>query len=272
MAFILRAMSRHLEACYAKVRRAEEQLTNLEGEFWPHAGNDAYREFRQYDREKRQYRIDARIRPESWMRWSVIIGEIAHDLRSALDQSVCIAVQTVRPQDRCNGRGFPIRGNAPATDEDRKTYEATVEHVPPRARAVIDGKQPHTAPTDTMLLDLLDLHRLNKWDKHRSLPLLVRAVVGAWDAGTPEQPLRAFGYWDHTYTGLNETMIPLKDGTDLYTYTFDVPPDMGDDAQVNLVICLDESGPIRRPFIATGLRSMCVSVRRTLDAMEAALA
>jgi hypothetical protein len=77
--------------------------------------------------------------PETPLRWGVVIGEIVHDLRSALDHAVCAAV-------RLNGRNcerprsqFPLLTDRNEWPKHRKSISA----MKPALRAVVRNYQPY---------------------------------------------------------------------------------------------------------------------------------
>lgn len=96
--------------------------------------------------------------------WGVIMGEIAHDLRSALDNAIYeLSVERLnkRPDDKT---GFPIFDSP---DEfANRGGERQIKHVGEAVKAFVRSLQTFNSH-GTAALNLLSLHRIWNQDKHR---------------------------------------------------------------------------------------------------------
>jgi hypothetical protein len=176
-------MAANLHGVWAKYNRAIEQLAALDKEVTTFCKDPRpYGVLATVDRERGRYRFE--IRP-AWqagipLRWGVIIGEIVHDLRSALDHLVSqLVVLNKGSPDRRHF--FPILDTEPSRGFKIDTCWDTqggLKHGPLRgisneALAVIEAAQPYNRD-DGVLLSRL--HFLWNADKHRHLaPVYVEA-------------------------------------------------------------------------------------------------
>ncbi len=164
-----------LDGCNAKVDRAEELLETLA---------DEWRAF--LDTNPWPSRIDDRTEP-GWHRvcldftapppprFAIVVGEVAHDLRSALDHLAWReAVECVGLQEaECHASviTFPL-AKSPAAFKSAQT----LKYVGDNARAVMERHQPYESTEDKGPLSLGLLHWFNRMDKHRTIHV---AAIGA---------------------------------------------------------------------------------------------
>jgi hypothetical protein len=113
--------------------------------------------------------------------WGVVIGDIAHNLRSALDHTVYqLAVQGGKnPPSR--GTEFPIfldsavyHARTPKGDPQRGSGEYKVRDLDQKAQALVESVQPYRG--DGVSDPLWLLHELSNADKHRVLSVGVSAL------------------------------------------------------------------------------------------------
>jgi hypothetical protein len=105
--------------------------------------------------------------------WGVLIGELVHNMRSALDHTIYAAATS--PGDK---NQFPIFTDK--TDWDRKV-ESMLRSVPDEIVEIVEEAQPYNAPpgTDPKTHLLAILNRLSNYDKHRLLHTSVVTLQGA---------------------------------------------------------------------------------------------
>lgn len=107
--------------------------------------------------------------------WGVLIGEIVHNLRSALDHAVYAAA--AKPS---RDTEFPIFKKPESWE---KYSGAPLYSIPEKARTIIERAQPYHLKPDPSLHDLAILHAMWNHDKHR----LVHAT--ALISGKPGPPI-----------------------------------------------------------------------------------
>lgn len=174
-------MSMYLDAIDTKINRARTRLSQLKLEIDKHISSPEVRErirVESFDEEKRlSITLGSADYPHEFVEWSVTIGEIVHNLRSALDHLVWQLV-------RDNG-GQPSRANMfPIVSlENRNNWESVSKNnlkgVSDEMKEKIKGLQTFAglrAPYDVTALS--KLHHLSNVDKHRRSLQLDPGVAG----------------------------------------------------------------------------------------------
>lgn len=174
-------MSMYLDAIDAKTNRARIRLSQLKLEIDEYISSPEVRErisVEFFDEEKRSnITLGSTDDPHEFVEWSVTIGEIVHNLRSALDHLVWQLVGD-------NG-GQPSRANMfPIVSlENRDNWESVSKNnlkgVSDAMKERIRRIQPFAvlgAPYDVTALS--KLHHLSNVDKHRRSLQLTRSAAG----------------------------------------------------------------------------------------------
>lgn len=164
-----------VEGCHAKVNRAEKLLDGGAVEWraflntnpWPHWIDDRT--------EPGWHRIYFDFSTPLPQRFAVIIGEIAHDLRSALDHLAwreaveCVGLE--KAESNAPVITFPLAQRS----ADFKSAKA-LRYVGKDARTVMERHQPYKRGKGKGPKSLGLLHWFNRMDKHRTLQA---AMIGA---------------------------------------------------------------------------------------------
>ncbi len=195
-----------------KLNRAKEHINQLNAEFGKFLDEKPYKFSVQYDKDRTLGNLIVRVRKDApILRWSVLIGDAIHNLRSALDHMVCELVLTGKSQITRHNQ-FPIHKTA----HDYKSNKSReIKGICPRAEHIIDRLQPYGDGNKSYWR----LHQVDIYDKHRlfitaidTLSLLVIKPSPAWkrliDTGT---------------LTLYKIPHPLIDGTKILT--FPIPPE-----------------------------------------------
>ncbi len=171
-----------------RIRRAREQIEALNAEVHKVARNSPNRIGTKVYMESESICRVVRV-ASIWQlppdRWSVIVGEIIHDLRAALDNLVC-ALAYEYSKSPCEHTSFPIFGdaNAYASARNAKRRDGTIldpiAGVHPDAQAIIKALQPYHRP-DFQRDPLWILSKLSNIDKHRLFHL------SAWWIGSVDR-------------------------------------------------------------------------------------
>lgn len=171
-------MTDRLDGARAKVERAKEQIQ----EFNTVIRNsiDSFYGIRCEERDD-SINFRAVVRGGLPIKWSIIAGEIAHNLRSALDHVVWQLVDekgTARTE-------FPIFDSS---EKYETTGKKKIQLVSASAQEIIEGLQPYHKGMEFSAHPLYRLHHINRIDKHRSLHLLgiavSKAAIGIGGSGT----------------------------------------------------------------------------------------
>lgn len=162
-----------------KVNRAFEHLCELDTEMsaWNEGRHYRFRPEVKANGAKHLFRI-VYLDPIP-IRWSVLLGEIVHDLRSALDHVVYQL--TIDHTRRALGdTGFPICTTTQAWSQRNRRTESgfdtwtglhKIRGVGPGPHAFIEALQPYPQRRRPALKSLRDLHDLWNQDKHRLVHL-----------------------------------------------------------------------------------------------------
>lgn len=180
-------------------------------------------------------------------KWGIVLGDVLHNLSSALDHLVCSLARVTDPEDQCTTTEFPIFTDK-AKFEAKK--ERALRRVPEGAQGVIEELQPFNSGENPPMHVLELLRRFYNIDKHRRLHLVVGNLKEAHYTPThPDiEPMRI-------HAG------PIRDRTELAA--FYAPPHVEDvqriDTDISFDIVIDEPiGPedFQTPNISTGMRSI----------------
>jgi hypothetical protein len=189
-----------------KISRAESEIERLRRQ------EDAFRQDSPYtvvksefnpQSEKDVYRIRANGLPPSLDPWSIYIGEIAHNLRSALNYLIYqLALLHTKSETvaECKKLQFPIFGHEV---DFRNKSKGMISLLKPEHKALVEGLQPFQGAINH---PLFWLEEINNADKHR----LIQVVAVKMGAG----PFAS--YWDHIDNPiLHESNVILEDGAKL---------------------------------------------------------
>lgn len=213
----------------AKVTRAWEHLRQLEAEVG--AFMASFEQGKTYDvvteiqdeprKEIRRLRVLTPIPAE---RWGVLVGDVVHNARSALEHLIEIAtvVHYGSPLPRTE---FPVFTDAVAFARTKRNGEPApgsgvfaIRGVSPQVRTVVERLQPYQRGNDYANSPLWVLHELWNMDKHRLVPV-VGISARADHALDPAFPL-AIGPGKKIELMV---MFPFEDGARLMA--FELMPD-----------------------------------------------
>lgn len=186
--------------------------------------------------------------------WEPMLGEIFHDLRSALDQlAYQLAILHEPTKDPPPGTEFPIflhRKKFWAQGKGSGTYKT--RGISPTVQAAIEKLQPYDTPEHPLWV----LQQLSNSDKHR-LGVIVDAEVA--------HPIVVGPYWrDAIEVSSQWERGPYEDGMDIVTYRLrELGPNPGVEMQFKptLPISIDEG--IGRPprLLAQVMRDLTSTVK-----------
>jgi hypothetical protein len=160
--------------------RAEEHLHAFRREVALFREIEPYEvtEDRNGDPEALLFTVRARQFPQA--RWSVIIGDLVHNLRSALDLLANALVYAAGNEPVTEGARktqFPILKKRPARREGTSPPTTIIAGgVSPEAARILDALQPYTWADDPALHPLAILATLSNKDKHRHLNFILSFI------------------------------------------------------------------------------------------------
>jgi hypothetical protein len=211
-----------------KLRRAHQHLTELDALLSRYSERNPYEVVRD-DSASRPGLImwRAHVAEQPGPEVSVVVGDVVHNLRSALDH-VAVAVA---PRNRRRSAGFPILHEniwaqdetgafVNGDDEKRRSYQSKLKGMPPAAVAAIERSQPYNNPDPKHnLLYLLSI--LENADKHVELTPITTGLTD-YDIILFPQGDRSQGYISERQPG------PIKNGAEIPLNTHATKTPWGD--------------------------------------------
>ncbi len=172
---MLLGMPDPLSGARLKLARAEEHFTQLALEHARFLDRNPYRMLLEDDPDREGHAFLWRakiIEPPPLERWSSLIGECAHALRSALDHTAYALVNS-------KGMVSEDRPSFPILDDPGSWQSVHPDKLPgvdPEALAQIERLQPYNGSPGTEVL--ANINQLDIIDKHRRLGLVSATVEG----------------------------------------------------------------------------------------------
>jgi len=172
-------MTLNLQGARSKIERAKKHIADLDAERLAFLGSKDYFGVPKFNSADNKTVFVLEELPEIPASMGTILGDAAHNLRTALDYLAC---ELVRSSGKEPGGGvyFPISNSA-------KEYEAEsggkTKGVPGEAKKMIDSIYPYFGGNNA----LWALHQLDRVDKHRLLPT-VAMRVGRWGINLTSEP------------------------------------------------------------------------------------
>ncbi len=163
-----------------KLERADEHLKRLEDEVLRWLGTQPYRFIYEFNPESNEKIVRVEVIDAPPVEFGITIGDIVHNLRSALDNLVYELVVTRHgdspPPEFVKYSEFPIFGDRPMKAWERKNK---IGGIDPLAQADIEELQPYKRGNNFASDPLWVLHKLSNFDKHRlpHLTLVLRVAT-----------------------------------------------------------------------------------------------
>lgn len=196
-----------------KVRRAESEIKTLDSlmlalwqdtpyhvvrsEFNPKSGKDVFR---------------VRVKnPPDLSEWGITIGEIAHNLRSALDGLVYQLAYLNTAPNAPTGTQFPIfltgrtsrKSSGKTTSNFDRGGRRYIRSLRPDHQAYIERLQPYKRGRGGQSNPLWLLSQINNADKHR----LIQVVAAKWGAGPSVAGTGTGDTFDYPFMGLRRRIL-----------------------------------------------------------------
>lgn len=158
-----------LESTHLKLDRAWDHLTGLEGQFEEFLQRRPHEFDSRFDENFRIFYVWVTPTEQPPVEWSIVVGDVLHNLNSALDHLVCSLARLTDAADECRTTEFPICTDPGSFDSRRRRALA---NVPREAQDIIEELQPFQSPEDPTTHILEVLRRFYNIDKHRRLHLV----------------------------------------------------------------------------------------------------
>lgn len=161
---------------------------------------DTYEDISHSDAETGERVVMVRVREKPPDELSVIVGDIVHNLRSALDQLICGLVRANQKQVSY-GNGFPISSSKKKFDSNKV---GKLRNVTPKAHRFIDRLKPYLGGSDLLWL----LAELDNLDKHNEI---VPVAMGTAQVRVRMLPIVSLLPEEVTPTGASPVPIAIGD-------------------------------------------------------------
>ena len=214
-------MAVDLSECRAKIKRAHEHRNALYDIIWPVVSGTALKSDlvqvnAKLDPQSGQHIFRVATILEDWrLSVSIVLGDVVHNLRSALDYLYwqllyCHYIRVPQTEGEAKRVEFPIEDSSRRFANKRDH----VRKIPWAQWAVMDIAQPYNG-TDPPRRALRALRELSNRDKHRALnPLLLRTTnIQLYDRTMAAQATTEFKFPDSRQRALGDRH--LKVGTEV---------------------------------------------------------
>jgi hypothetical protein len=235
--------SSKLNGVRAKIDRARYHLSQLHAsvQAWGSAEENDHAPALNYDQDRKVIGIVLQeVRPND-INWALIVGDVVHNLRSALDHLVCqLATLHGRSIADCKKTAFPICIDEATFAKAKRRVEPFVD---PGAFALIEVLQPYKAADragkDARSNNLWVISQLDIIDKHRMLVIAAKY----FRATDVRYTLRGIT----TVLPVDGKWFPLEDGAqigslDISNLTIEHTDEMHVQAQTEVQIFFNETG------------------------------
>ncbi len=178
----------HLDAIHLKLDRADHHLKILNVGLREFTEGTANRIPGQFNPESKEYVF---YTPEaSFLRlnreWAPVMGDVIHNLYATLDYIACALFRSnpLNTRDCTTATAFPV---FPSEREYIAGAKKKISGIVPAAQAVIESLQPFAGgagPSVAARHPLMQLYRLEQWDKHKILHATIARTI-FWIRGVP---------------------------------------------------------------------------------------
>ena len=249
-----------LDGARTKIKRAEEQVRDLQTTLSDYAGREPHVVVAHTDPETGTPGYQFRQRVEMPWRVPLLAGEAIQSLRTSLDYLACEAVEA-------NGgtvtktTAFPIHQQA---DQFEAGYGRKVEGASDDALKLIQRTEPYRAGNGHALWQL---HELNRREKHRLLLTAGIVFVEAVQHGTTLDHWvlgeARLGVPFRQFDPRPDTVFPLTDGVSFFA----VPRDLQDDLEFTCHVAFNEAPIVGREPMRSVLEQFIEACAGLVDAM-----
>ncbi len=180
---------------HVKLFRALQHLETLDAEIQGWLETEPYSVVDQFEPQQGMNVVRAQITSQPPSEWGALVGDVVHNLRSALDHLAYALAESYTgaplPDDIARSSEFPIFDSAADFSERKRNGRPTarsglhkIRGVDPSVQAIIEGLQPYHGGDHARLAVLRDL---SNRDKHREFvlsPFLRSSDIGGRIVGS----------------------------------------------------------------------------------------
>ena len=200
------------QGCQLKLDRAYEHIETLNDALQGFLRRNPHAPLPKVHKQPPEYVAGMKVREAPPLRWGIIVGEMVHNLRSALDHLVHqLALANGKTP---GGIAYPVLSEDPdspnASDKTRTIWANLAKRVHPDDLAIIERTQPYKGRDHGIGRVLFALNRLSNWDKHNAIHLSGSVLADSWFGFEAIQDVELerteFG---HTGTFQNGTVVAV---------------------------------------------------------------
>jgi hypothetical protein len=207
-----------LPGVYAKIARAKEHRSILKSEVESWVKSNPYVVAYKVNAQRTRWRVVlAEKRPFDGVRWALILGDLIHNLRSALDHlyyavAERYAVGRLVDDEEIRQRKFPMAPD-PKKFADFKRKRSV--GIPDRVWDIIEDQQPYKRRNRHAAALFADINRLDNVDKHHMLHVMAASTHEVvWSSADPTVPVSVTNH-----TKLFSDLDSIQIGEDLIVIT-----------------------------------------------------
>jgi len=254
-----------------KIKRAKKHISELEALLQAFHQTKPYEPIREDDAKTGEYVYRVRIHKPIPVCISAIIGDIVHNLRSALDQLICDLVLANRKQIR-RGTGFPISATVKHFE---KASVGKIKGISTKADRFIRRLKPYKGGNTPLWI----LHELDALDKHQGIiPVAAAnvAVMANWSTpllsvgdgkiyiGSVPPGAKPLGTGFGIPTGF-VPVCPLEDNSEIYR---SVPATINEELQITILIAFGQTQITQGEPVLETLQQLAIFIERTMTICE----
>lgn len=209
-------MNLDLRSVLAKLGRAYEHTQTVKGEILGWRNSNPYIVTREHNSDFTRHSLVAHlgIKPMA-VRWTLMVGDVVHNLRAALDHLVyAIAIFEANGQEpppKADTLAFPLCDD-PDSFTGANGAKRRIASLSDPVRAAIEGCQPYNRRHPELPPLLSVLNTLEKTDKHKLLRLAFSSTAQG-DIGFTGPPIEGLSvqFWANP--------AEIEEGTEILAYT-----------------------------------------------------
>jgi hypothetical protein len=232
-------MTDRLKGPLGKIERAKDHFADLQAEIADFLSREPYRLVSEIDPQTGEHVARVRVSEDPPERITAIVGDLAHNLRSAWDY---LAQQLVRANGGTPNAWteFPIFWDA---EKYKTNARGQVRRISKQAVALIERMQPYHAPDPTRH-PLYIVHHLDNRDKHVDFTVVGSALRNATfgKALTDEWPPKTHMVITNMTIGGPQLVSPLEDGAELWRVTIVEAREVDVNGEATFDVAFDQAG------------------------------
>jgi len=252
-----------LEPSRKRIERAKHHLTEFKRDIESRGANREYGVFPEGDEKTGEQVLRAKLPFDLRLTWGLMVGDVTHSLRSALDNLIWQLVLANGRDPTFQRNSFPIFLDVAKYGADIGTSLAGVRRD---AATHIEGLQPYHARNAPEHEPLWLLHDLDNWDKHRVPNMaLIDIMVARFRLleDSTQVDLRSI-----VEKGMRKG--PFQDGAEVARFSLpEIPPkppfNVGVEYQFDARIAFEQGGPGKGHPVLDFLDALTVLIDQTVN-------